>query len=87
MTWTYFIKDHCELFSIFTSFFNETRNQFGKVIKILRCDNTKEYFSNFSAVLSSYGIAERKNKHLVELVNVSIDGSFKQRFRYNNNEI
>jgi len=26
------------------SFFNEIKNQFGKIIKILRSDNTKEYF-------------------------------------------
>jgi len=27
------------------SFFNEIKNQFGKIIKILKSDNAKEYFS------------------------------------------
>ena len=72
------------MLSIFTSFLNEIKNQFGQVIKIIRSDNAKEYFSStFSNVLSSHGIlhqstcphmpqqngiAERKNRHLVEIV-------------------
>jgi len=76
------MKDCFELLSIFTSFLNEIKNQFGQVIKILRSDNAKEYFSStFSNVLSSHGIlhqftcphtpqqngiVERKNRHLVE---------------------
>jgi len=51
------MKDRSELLSLFTSFFNEIKNQFGQVIKILRSDNTKEYSSSaFSNVLSSHGI-------------------------------
>jgi len=51
------MKDRSELLSIFTSFFNEIKNQFSKVIKILRSDNAKEYFLfSFSNVLSSHGI-------------------------------
>lgn len=38
------------------SFFNENKTQFGQVIIILRSDNAKEYFSNFSAVSSSHDI-------------------------------
>jgi len=64
------------------SFFNEIKNQFGKIIKILKSDNVKECFSTlFSSFLSSQivhqssyshasqqnGIAERKNKHLIEI--------------------
>ena len=65
------------------SFFNEIKNQFGKIIKILRSDNAKEYFSSkLSSFLSSQGIlhqstyphisqqngiAEWKNRHLVEI--------------------
>ncbi|RDX78365.1 hypothetical protein CR513_41370, partial [Mucuna pruriens] len=52
----------------------EVENQFGKTIKILRSDNAKEYFSSVlnSSVLKRNltsihnGIAERKNRHLVE---------------------
>jgi len=63
-------------------FLNEIKNQFGQVIKSLRNDNAKEYFSStFSAVLSSHGIlhqstcphtpqqngiTERKNRDLAE---------------------
>ena len=56
-TWVYLIKDRSELLSIFTSFLNEIKNQFGQVIKMLRIYNAKEYFSSaFSAVLSFHGI-------------------------------
>jgi len=59
---------------------NEIKNQFGEVIKTLRSNNAKEYFSSVSSVvLSSHGIlheftyrrtlqqngiAKRKNRHL-----------------------
>ena len=62
---------------------NQIKNQFGQVIKILRSDNAKEYFSStFSNILSSHGIlhqstcphtpqqngiTKRKNKYLVEI--------------------
>ena len=80
-TWVSLMKERFELLSIFVSF-NEIKNQFGKTIKILRSDNAKEYFSTaFSSFLSSQGIlhqstcphtpqqngiAERKNRHLIE---------------------
>jgi len=67
---------------IFTSLLNEIKNQFGQVIKTLRSENAKEYFSStFFAFLGSHcilhqstcphtphenGIAKRKNRHLVE---------------------
>ena len=51
------MKDRFELLSIFTSFFNEIKHQFGQVIKTLWSDDAKEYFSsNFYAILSSHGI-------------------------------
>ena len=56
-TWVYLMKDRFELLSIFISFLNEIQNQFGKIIKILRSDNAKEYFSfELSKLLSSHGI-------------------------------
>jgi len=45
-TWIYLMKDRSELLQIFKSFLNEIRNQFGKIIKIFRSDNAKEYFSS-----------------------------------------
>jgi len=50
--WVYLIKDKSEFLSIFMSFFNEIRNQFGKTIKIFRSDNAKEYFSHDLCPLS-----------------------------------
>jgi len=76
--------------AIFTSFLNEIKNQFGHTIKIIRSDKAKKYFSNFSAVLSSYGIlhqctcphtpqqngiAERKNRLLVETTHTLLLGT------------
>ena len=75
------MKERSELLSIFVSF-NEIKNQFGETIKIYISNNVKEYFFVvFSSFLSSQGIlhqstcphtpqqngiAERKNKHLIE---------------------
>jgi len=47
------MKDIFEILSIFMSFFNEIKNQFGKIIKIHKSDNAKEYSSAaFSSFLS-----------------------------------
>jgi len=85
------MKDRSELLSIFTSFLHEIKNQLGRVIKILRSDNAKEYFSSaLSAVLISHGIlhqstcphtpqqngiAEKKNRHLVEIARTLLLGA------------
>jgi len=51
------MKYHFKLLSIFMSFFHEARNQSGKVIKVLRNDNAKEYFSfGLYKLLSSHNI-------------------------------
>ena len=76
------MKTRVELFSIFQKFHAEIRTQFNTSIRILRSDNTIEYFSTpFSSFMSSHGIlhqsscaytsqkngvAELKNRHLVE---------------------
>ena len=78
------MKTRVELFSILQKFHVEIRTQFNTSIRILRSDNAKEYFSmSFSSYMSSHGIlhqsscahtpqhngvAERKNRHLVEIV-------------------
>ena len=76
------MKTRVELFSIFQKFNAEICTQFNTYIRILRSDNAKEYFStSLSSFMSSHGIlhqsscaytpqqngvAERKNRHLVE---------------------
>lgn len=81
MTWLFLLKDHFELFKVFTIFFNEIKTQFGITIKQFRSDNAKEYISSeFQLFLSTHGIihqtscpytpqqngvAERKNQHLL----------------------
>ena len=42
-TQVHLMKDKSELISIFMSFFNVTKNQFGKIIKILKSEHAKEY--------------------------------------------
>src|SRR5262249_12816486 len=82
MTWIYFMKSCSEVFSHFFSFFVEIKTQFNVSVCILRSDNAKEYLSEtFQAYMSQHGIlhqsscvdtpsqngvAERKNKHLLE---------------------
>ena len=76
------MKTQVELFSIFKKLHAEIRTQLNTSIRIIRSDNAKEYFSTpFSSFMSSHGIlhqsscaytpqqngvAERKNRHLVE---------------------
>ena len=83
-TWLFLMKTRAVLFSIFQKFHVEIRTQFNTSIRILRSDNAKEYFSMpFSSFMSSHGIlyqsscaytsqqngvAEHKNRHLVETV-------------------
>ena len=78
------MKSRTELFPVFQKFFAEIHNQFHTSIRILRNDNALEYLSApFSAFLfsnrilhqssSAYtpqqnGVAECKNRHLVEIV-------------------
>ena len=77
------MKSRAELFFVFQKFFAEICNQFNTSICILSSDNALEYLSTpFSGFLSSHGIlhqssyantieqngvAERKNRHLVEI--------------------
>nr|KYP52187.1 Retrovirus-related Pol polyprotein from transposon TNT 1-94 [Cajanus cajan] len=81
-TWIFLMKNRSELFNIFLSFYSEIKTQFGKVIRILRSDNAKEYFSDcFKSFMASHGIlhqsscphtpqqngvAERKHRHIVD---------------------
>ncbi|KAJ9672101.1 hypothetical protein PVL29_025662 [Vitis rotundifolia] len=76
------MKNRAELFSIFRKFYAEIQTQFNISIRVLRSDNAREYFSApFTSFMSHHGIlhqsscahtpqqngvAERKNRHLVE---------------------
>ncbi|KAJ9675922.1 hypothetical protein PVL29_024745 [Vitis rotundifolia] len=81
-TWLFLMKNRAELFSIFQKFYAEIQTQFNISIRVLRSDNAREYFSApFTSFMSQHGIihqssyahtpqqngvAERKNRHLVE---------------------
>ena len=76
------MKNRAELFSIFHKFYVEIQTQFNISIRVLSNDNAREYFSApFTSFMSQHGIihrsscahtpqqngvAERKNRHLVE---------------------
>ena len=76
------MKNRAELFSIFQKFYAEIQTQFNISIRVLRSDNAREYFSvPFTSFMSQHGIihqsscahtpqqngvAERKNRHLIE---------------------
>ena len=82
MTWIYFMKSHSEVFSHFCVFCAEVKTQFNASVRILRSDNAKEYMSElFQSSMRKHGIlhksscadtpsqngvAERKNRHLLE---------------------
>lgn len=82
MTWIYFMKNRFEVFSHFSNFCVEIKTQFNASIHILRSDNAKEFMStSFQNYMNHYGIlhqslcvdtpsqngvAERKNRHLLE---------------------
>ncbi|RVW72341.1 Retrovirus-related Pol polyprotein from transposon TNT 1-94 [Vitis vinifera] len=82
-TWLFLMKNRAKLFSIFQKFYAEIQTQFNVSIRVLRSDNAREYFSTpFTSFMSQCGIlhrsscahtpqqngvAERKNRHLVEI--------------------
>jgi transposase InsO family protein len=82
-TWLYLIKRKSDVFSVFKDLHALIQNQFGTTIKILRSDNGTEYvnheFENFLIsngiehqttcvnTPEQNGVAERKNRHLLEV--------------------
>jgi len=82
------VKNCSELFSIFQSFCNEIKNQFGVSIQILGSNNAREYlFHSFNTFMKSNsilhqtscaytpqqnGVVERKNRHLVEITHTHL---------------
>ena len=81
-TWVYMMKEKSEVHSIFKNFHKMIRTQFGAVVKIVRSDNGGEYFksgleqyflengmvhqSSCSNTPQQNGVAERKNRHLLD---------------------
>ncbi|RVW49883.1 Retrovirus-related Pol polyprotein from transposon RE1 [Vitis vinifera] len=88
-TWVYFLRSKSEVFRTFTEFLAYVDNQFSTSIKTLRTDSGGEYLSTeFQAFLASKGIihqrscpstpqqngvAERKNRHLLDVGFVCYD--------------
>jgi transposase InsO family protein len=83
MTWLYLLKTKDEVHTIFKDFHTMVLTQFGKKIKMIRSDNGTEYinknFQNFlreNGILhetscvgtpQQNGVAERKNRHILEV--------------------
>ena len=76
------MKNRAELFSIFQKFYAEIQTQFNVSIRVLCSNNVREYFfTPFTSFMSQHeilhqsscaytpqqnGVAEHKNRHLVE---------------------
>ena len=87
-TYVYLMKNKSDAFENFKTYLHEVENQFGRKIKRIRSDRGREYESNeFNSFVrslgiihettppyspSSNGVAERKNRTLVELTNVML---------------
>uniref|UniRef100_A0A2N9IH78 Integrase catalytic domain-containing protein n=1 Tax=Fagus sylvatica TaxID=28930 RepID=A0A2N9IH78_FAGSY len=83
-TWVYFLRHKSEVFPMFKLFLALVQTQFSATVKILRSDSGGEYMSHeFQSFLHSKGIisqrscpytpqqngvAERKNRHLLDVV-------------------
>lgn len=83
VSWVFLLKEKSEVETIFKKIYNIVQTQFNTKIKMVRSDNGREYFSktlnNFFAEKGiihqsscidtppQNGIAERKNRHLLEV--------------------
>ncbi|RVX08140.1 Retrovirus-related Pol polyprotein from transposon TNT 1-94 [Vitis vinifera] len=83
VTWVFLMKEKSEVGHIFQTFNLMVQNQFNSKIQVLKLDNAKEYFtSSLSTYLQNHdiihisscvdtpqqnGVAERKNRHLLEV--------------------
>jgi len=76
------MKERSELFSIFQSFYNEIKAQFGVPIRTLQSDNAKEYLStSFRSFMASHRILHQTScSHTLNkmgLLRVKIDISLR----------
>ncbi|KAH9722152.1 retrovirus-related pol polyprotein from transposon RE1 [Citrus sinensis] len=83
ISWVYLMKEKSDVGMIFKTFNNMVQTQFQTKIQVFRTDNGKEYFNKFlgdyfvengifhqsscTDTPQQNGIAERKNKHLLEV--------------------
>ncbi|KAJ9675808.1 hypothetical protein PVL29_024651 [Vitis rotundifolia] len=83
LCWVYLLTDKTEVRSVFRNFHSMIQTQFQTKIKILRTDNGTEYFNHSLSIyfqendiihqsscvdtLQQNGVAERKNKHILEV--------------------
>ncbi|CAL9006226.1 unnamed protein product, partial [Prunus brigantina] len=91
MTWLYLLKNKNEVFSHFQSFHKQMKTQFNAQIQILRSDNGGEFVNHdFQTYFQQHGIihettcpqtpqqngvAERKNRHLLETARALLIGA------------
>jgi Integrase core domain len=97
MTWMYLLKTKDEVKRVFKEFVTMVKTQFGKTVKVIRSDNGTEYvnhdlkifFKNEGIVHETScvgtpqqnGIAERKNRHILEITRaLLIESSVPNRF-------
>ena len=83
VTWVYLMKEKSDVYQVFVKFYNWIFTQFGTKIQVLRTDQGGEYIGdnlatfffekglshqkNCSGTPQQNGLAERKNRHLVEV--------------------
>lgn len=67
-TWLTLLKAKSDIFYAYESFYKMTETQFGVHIKVVQTNNKAEYtYDAFQESLRSYGVTERKNRHLLEV--------------------
>ncbi|CAN1770862.1 Retrovirus-related Pol polyprotein from transposon TNT 1-94 [Linum perenne] len=88
LTWTFLMKEKSETTDIFQEFHTMVRTQFNEGIQVLKTDNAHDYFNaSLGSFLKQHGIihasscvdtpqqngiAERKNRHLLEVARASM---------------
>ncbi|CAN1145812.1 Retrovirus-related Pol polyprotein from transposon TNT 1-94, partial [Linum perenne] len=88
LTWTFLMKEKSEATSIFQTFYTMVQTQFQTQIQVLKTDNAHDYFNSaLGSFLIEHeiihasscvntpqqnGIAERKNRHLLDVARASM---------------
>ncbi|CAN1188688.1 Retrovirus-related Pol polyprotein from transposon TNT 1-94 [Linum perenne] len=88
LTWTFLMKEKSETTTIFQNFHRMVSTQFQTTIQVLKTDNAHDYFNSaLGSYLTTHGIihasscvdtpqqngiAERKNRHLLEVARASM---------------
>ena len=88
LTWTFLVKEKSETTTLFKEFYTMIQTQFQSRIQVLKTDNARDYFNQslgeflrLKGVIHASscvdtpqqnGIAERKNRHLLEIARASM---------------